>query len=131
MKMRKRQDLLYYILYETIYPEKDMIVIDIPVKVDHPIVLGIINRKKLAKVVEANIDLHKLAGSFEVKNLHQGFEVLGEATETVDYIVDNNVCRKLADLQSLIHSIHYTDQKLFSGETGHLRATFYASKKNE
>ena len=31
----------------------------------------------------------------------------------------------------MIMSIHYTDQKMFSEQSGHLRAIFYASKKNE
>ena len=56
--------------------------------------------------------------------------MLGESTEAVDYIVDNNVCRKLADLGTLFESIHYTDQKMFSEQTGHLRAILYASKRN-
>lgn len=129
--MRKRQDFLYYFLYETIYPEKDLITIDIPVKIDHPIVLAIVNKKKVSKTVEANLDINKLAGSFEVKSLTQAFEVLGEASEIVDSIVDNYVCRKIADLQSLIQSIHYTDQKMFSQSSGHLRAIFYASRRNE
>ena len=51
--------------------------------------------------------------------------------DSVDFIVDNNVCRKLSDLAGLVQSIHYTDQKLFSEQTGHLRAVLYASKKNE
>lgn len=62
--MRKRQDLLWYFIYESIYPEKDMITIDIPVKADNPVILAIINKKKVTKTVEANIDLAKLAGSF-------------------------------------------------------------------
>lgn len=47
--MKKRQDLLYSLVYEAIYPEKDLITIDIPVKVDHPVVLALINRKKVSK----------------------------------------------------------------------------------
>lgn len=30
--MRKRQDLVYQFIYEMIWPEKDLITIDIPVK---------------------------------------------------------------------------------------------------
>lgn len=71
--MRKRQDLLYYLIYETIYPEKDKIVIDIPVKTNHPIVLGLIKKKKLAKAIESNLDLAKLTGAFDVSNLPQGY----------------------------------------------------------
>lgn len=118
-------------LYETIYPEKDLITIDIPVKIDHPLVLAIVNRKKVTKTVEANIDLAKLAGSFENKSLPKSFEVLGESPEIIDKIIDNNLCRRIGDMASLIQSIHYTDQKMFSNQTGHLRAIFYASRKNE
>jgi hypothetical protein len=30
--MRKRQDLIYRLIYEMIWPEKDLITIDVPVK---------------------------------------------------------------------------------------------------
>ena len=72
----------------------------------------------------------KLVGSFEVNSLPQNIEAFGESTETVDYVIDNHVCRKIAELGTLVQSIHYTDQKLFSEQTGHLRAIFIASKKN-
>lgn len=71
--MRKRQDLLYSLVYEAMYPEKDLIVIDIPIKAEHPVVLALINRKKVSKTVQANIDLAKLAGSFEVSSLPPNF----------------------------------------------------------
>lgn len=112
--MKKRQDLLYSLVYEAIYPEKDLITIDIPVKIDHPVVLALINRKKVSKTFDANIDLAKLAGSFEVNSLPPSMEAFGESADTVDYVVDNHVCRKVAELGTLIQSIHYTDQKLFS-----------------
>jgi hypothetical protein len=34
-------------------------------------------------------------------------------------------------MSSIIHSVHYTDQKFFSESEGHLRATLYASYKHE
>ena len=33
--------------YEAIYPEKDTVTIDIPVKANHPIVFCIVNKKKV------------------------------------------------------------------------------------
>ncbi len=45
--MRKRQDLLYSIIYEIIYPEKDLITINIPVHCDTPLVFALANKKKL------------------------------------------------------------------------------------
>lgn len=77
--MRKRQDLLYSLIYETIWPEKDLITIDIPVKAEHPIVLCIANRKKIAKTKTAHRDIERLAGSFDVANLPTNFAVLGES----------------------------------------------------
>lgn len=100
--MKKRQDLLYSWVYEAIYPEKDLITIDIPVKIDHPIVLALINRKKVTKTFDRNIDLAKLAGSFEVSNLSPNMEAFGESIDTVDYVIDNHVCRKVTELGTLI-----------------------------
>jgi len=39
---------------------------------------------------------------------------LGENADTVDSIVDNYVVRKLNEMNGLISSIHYSDQKLLS-----------------
>lgn len=54
-----------------------MIVIDIPVQVNHPIVLCVAQKKKIKSLTEKNIDLAKLAGSFEIKNLNNNYGVLG------------------------------------------------------
>lgn len=62
--MLKRQDLFYHLIYETIYPEKDTITVDIATETNQPIVFCVANKKKLKHVAESNIDLTKLAGSF-------------------------------------------------------------------
>lgn len=74
--MLKRQDLLYHLVYETIYPEKDLITIDIALSSSQPIVFCLANKKKLKHVTEANIDIAKLAGSFDVKGLNPTFHAL-------------------------------------------------------
>lgn len=76
MQMLKRQDLLYHLVYETIYPEKDTITIDIAVPNAQPIVFAVVNKKKLKHVTETNIDIAKLAGSFDVKGLNPIFHTL-------------------------------------------------------
>jgi hypothetical protein len=48
--MLKRQDMLYHLIYETIYPEKDTITIDIPTQNNAPIVFCIANKKKLKHI---------------------------------------------------------------------------------
>lgn len=74
--MLKRQDLLYHLVYETIYPEKDLITIDIAISSGQPFVFCVVNKKKLKHVTETNIDLAKLAGSFDVKGLNPSFHAL-------------------------------------------------------
>lgn len=128
--MRKRQDLIYYVIYETIWPEKDLITIDIPVSVDHPIVFCLALRKKVKALTEKYLDLAKLTGTFDLKSIPSTFAALGESADILDALIDNNVARKLQNLSSLIVSLHYTDQKMFSEQTGHIRAVFHAAKKN-
>lgn len=62
--MLKRQDLLYHFIYETIYPEKDTIIIDIATTTTQPIVFCIASKKKLRHITDTNIDIAKLAGTF-------------------------------------------------------------------
>jgi hypothetical protein len=129
--MLKRQDLIYHFIYSTIYPEKDLIIIDIPLQVNHPIVFCVAAKKKMKQITEKYLDLGKLAGSFEVKGLSNGFHVIGEASEILDSVFDASTCKKINDIGSMVHSLHYTDQKVFSESEGHLRATLYASNKHE
>jgi hypothetical protein len=75
--MLKRQDLLYHLIYETIYPEKDLIIIDIATTINHPIVFCIANKKKVKHITDTNIDIAKLAGSFDLKGLSSSYHALG------------------------------------------------------
>jgi len=131
--MIKREDLLYRLIYEIISPEKDTIVIDVPVQTNNPVVFCVASSKKskLKAITEKYLDIAKLAGSFDVKGLSQNLHVLAEGQEATDLIFDANITKKLNDIAPLIHSIHYTDQKMFSQGTGHLRATLLASDKNK
>ena len=74
----------------------------------------IANKKKLKTITENNIDLAKLTGTFDVKGLSNNYHALSEAAEILDTLIDGNTCKKINDFSSLIHSIHFTDQKLFS-----------------
>lgn len=93
--MRKRQDLLYFIIYEIIYPEKDLITINIPVHCDTPLIFGLATKKKIKSLTESYLDLSQLTRVFEVKNVHQNFQILGESPETIDYLIDNHVAKKI------------------------------------
>jgi hypothetical protein len=75
--MRKRQDLISLFGYELIWPEKDTITIDIPVKTDIPLVFLLSLKRKMKSYIEKQLDIRMLTGSFEVKNLHNNYEVLG------------------------------------------------------
>lgn len=85
----------------------------------------------MKSITDASLDLNSLTKIFDVKNLNQNFHAFGESTETIDFLIDNHVVKKINELASLIMLIHYTDQKMFSDQSGHIRAVFYASKKNE
>lgn len=67
---------------------------------------------------------------FNVTNLHNNYEVLGEAADTIDSVIDKHVVKKITDLNGLLLSIHYTDIKTFSDSTGHLRVVLNIAHKN-
>jgi len=77
------------------------------------------------------LDIRKIAGRFGVKGLNEHYEVLGEASDTVDNIIDNYVIKRLNEYQGLFISIHYTDLKIFSNSTGHLRVLLNPTHKNK
>ena len=62
--MRKRQDLISLWAYELIWPEKDTITIDIPVKTEIPLVLLLSLKRKMKAYIEKHLDVRMLTGSF-------------------------------------------------------------------
>jgi hypothetical protein len=94
--MRKRQDLISLFVYELIWPEKDMITIDIPVKTDIPVVFLLSLKKKMKSYLEKHLDVKMLTGSFEIKSLNKDYEVLGESGDTIDQLFDGYVVKKIS-----------------------------------
>ena len=45
--------------------------------------------------IEKYLDIQMLTGSFDIKNLHQNYEILGESADTVDQIFDAYTVRKI------------------------------------
>jgi hypothetical protein len=118
------------LLYDIVFPEKDTVTIDIPVKTEVPLVFALGSKKKTKEMAENYLDIKKLAGKFKVSNLNEHYEILGESSETVDTVVDNFVTKRLNDMQGLFISIHYTDLKTFTNSPGHLRVVLNLSHKN-
>ena len=96
-------------------PEKDTATIDLPLKTDIPLILGVIQKKQVKEFTEKYVDLKTMTRQFNVGNLSQSsFEILGEAADTVDSVLDNHVVKKLKELAGVIASIHVTDLQMFS-----------------
>lgn len=117
-------------LYDILFPEKDTVTIDIPVKSDVTLVFALANKKKIKEMAENYLDIKKIAGKFKISNLNDHYEVLGESSDTLDSIFDNYVTKRLNDTQGLFVSIHYTDLKMYSNSNGHLRVVLNAAHKN-
>ncbi len=128
--MRKRQDLISLFIYELIWPEKDMITIDIPVKTEIPVVFLLSLKKKLKTYLEKHLDVKMLTGSFEIKNLNNNYEVLGESSDTIDQIFDSYVMKRISENPGLFMFMHFTDQKMFSNNSGHLRVVLNGAYKD-
>jgi hypothetical protein len=45
--------------------------------------------------------------------------------------MDSSTTKKISDTNGLFVSIHYTDQKMFSESTGHLRVVLNGAYKNK
>jgi hypothetical protein len=118
-------------LLDIFMPEKDTVTIDIPLKADSPIVLAVAQKKQVKDLTEKNLDIRTMTRQFNVTNLNQSYEVLGEAADTVDSVVDNFVVRRLGELTGLILSIHITDLKIFSESSGHLRMVLNLNHKHD
>jgi len=54
-------------------PEKDTVTIDIPMNADVPLVLAIIDKKKVKDIMEKYIDVRMLTRQFNIKSLPQNY----------------------------------------------------------
>ncbi len=82
-------------------------------------------------MAEKYLDIKKIAGKFKISNLNDDhYEVLGESSDTLDSILDNYVVKRLNDTQGLFVSMHYTDLKMYSNASGHLRVILNIAHKN-
>jgi hypothetical protein len=46
--------------------------------------------------IEKYLDLKMLTASFDIKNLHQSYEVLGENADTLDQIFDGYTVKRIS-----------------------------------
>lgn len=113
-------------------PDKDTVTIDLPLNTDAPLVFAITEKKRVKDMTEKYIDIRMMTRQFSIKQLSQNYEVLGQAVDTIDSIVDNYVTKRLNEISGLVLSIHYTDLKIHSQKSGHLRVVLnLAHKKQE
>lgn len=112
------------------FPAKDTVTIDLPVKNDIPLVLAIVMKKQIKELTEKNLDIRTMTRQFKVGSMEANYEVLGEAADTVDSIVDKHVVKAISNLNGFVLSIHYTDLNLSADSTGHLRVVLNLAHKN-
>jgi hypothetical protein len=93
------------------------------------LVFAIAERKRIKDLTEKHVDIKMMTRQFAIKNFPQNYEVLGEAVDTVDSLVDNYVIKRLNEISGLVSSIHYTDLKVFSQNSGHLRVVLNLAHK--
>lgn len=127
--------MISYYALEFVFPEKDLVTIDIPMETTIPLVFCLAKKRELKALKEKCPDLNFLTKNFDVTGLNEPYRILGENSESVDFIFDGFVIKYLNQLSSIIHSIHFSDQKVFSNATGHLRLVLNANhnepEKNE
>ena len=99
-------------------------------RTDLPLVFAISQKKAVKDLSEKYPDIRTMTRKFQIANLNQSYEVLGESADSVDSIVDNYVLKKLNELQGHLISIHFTDVKVLSRNSGHLRVVFNLAHKN-
>ena len=112
-------------------PDKDTVTIDIPVKTEVPLVIAVIAKKLVKEQTDKHLDLRTVTMGFKLPNMHQNYQILGEAADSVENVVDKNVVKKIKDLNGLLLSFHYTDLKTFSDCNGQLRMVLNLSHKQD
>ena len=70
-------------LLDIFMPEKDTVTIDISLKADSPIVLAVAQKKQVKDLTEKNLDIRTMTRQFNVTNLNQSYEVLGDRKSVV------------------------------------------------
>jgi len=70
---------LLYTLYDIIFPERDTVTLDIPIKTQIQQVFLVAQKKRVKEIKEAHLDIRKITGNFNIANLNAAYEVFGES----------------------------------------------------
>lgn len=134
IELRKREDLLTYYLLQFVFPEKDLVNIIIPTGCQTPLVFCLSRKREMKSFKQKCPDLNFLTKDYEVSGLSENYRILGENPESINFIFDgyvhmdiSQVVKHLNQLINIVHSIHYTDQKIFSSSTGCIRIVLAAN----
>lgn len=88
-------------------------------------------KKRDVKAVKAKAIDMSVTKLFDVNNFPDTYRIFGENVESVDHIIDNQAIAMIKQLPGVFNSLHYTDQKVYSNSTGHLRVLLNLSKEGE
>jgi hypothetical protein len=60
-------------LLDIFMPERDLVIIDIPMKTDYPLIFAVTQKKRVKDLTEKYPDIRTMTRQFHVANLHQSY----------------------------------------------------------
>jgi len=154
VELKRRQCLFSMCTLELIWPRKDMVTIEIPIRVPDgsanpdgtvskasiPLEFMIVSKRNMKATLQQNEQLSYLknfVGPVQAEGLKNagsdgGLVVLAESEDAANYMIDNSIGELLSKLgEQHIHEIHFTDQKAYNNYPMWLKATFYVDTSSE
>lgn len=115
-ELKKRHDIISLWFLNLIWPERDIMTVEIPMEDNFNKICFSVSKKKETKQLRENYtDLKYLCGKVQIDGFDEkSLFCLGDVDETVKAILNKSIQDKLNASQRWIHSIHVTDQPVFS-----------------
>lgn len=92
LELNRRDDFVQMAFLNLVWPVKDKMTLELPLKnINHPIVFAIVRRAQAKTIRSTYADLKAFTRQFTSDLLPPAFVILGENEEVGSYILDKNV----------------------------------------
>jgi hypothetical protein len=126
MKMKKRQDVIGGSLFGIIWPEKDRLILDIPIDADLPLELLLCPKDQVKKNQQEMPNINQLISQIKFSRLSStNIVVLSESGEVADLVLSTKFTSILEKYEKYLEFLHFTDQKVYTNNPLVLKAEIY------
>lgn len=112
---KKRQDVVTGSLFGLLWPEKDRLIVDIPIDVDLPLEILVCRKQNVRRTQQEMPNINQLIAPMKVDRFNNtNIAVLAESGETVDIVINKRFSNAFEKYEKFLEFLHITDQRVYT-----------------